>query len=316
MDALIGYTGFVGSNLATQHKFDGLYNSSNIHDISGQRFESVVCAAAPGSMLEANKFPERDKEKIDSLIEHLKSIKTDKMILISSIAVLDKFSGMYNETTANFQHDLAYGRNRRWLETFCLEHFKNTKIIRLPALFGCGLKKNFLFDILNPTPSMLSAEKFEILKSVVPTDFVSMLADYYQWQEAVNMYKLDRAAFNKLETKQDIDDAVVSAGFSAVNFTHPDSTFQFYNISKLWSDICFCENNDISVLHVNSAPLKASDIYQRLTGKPMPITPAKLHHEDMRSQYVTLLNGRSSPYMLSEEEIFNELSDFYSCEKQ
>ena len=31
--ALIGYTGFVGSNLQTQIKFDDFYNSKNIQDI-------------------------------------------------------------------------------------------------------------------------------------------------------------------------------------------------------------------------------------------------------------------------------------------
>ena len=33
--ALIGHTGFVGSNLARQGAFDALYNSSNIESIAG-----------------------------------------------------------------------------------------------------------------------------------------------------------------------------------------------------------------------------------------------------------------------------------------
>ena len=34
--ALIGHTGFVGSNLAASHAFDDLYNTSNIEQIEGQ----------------------------------------------------------------------------------------------------------------------------------------------------------------------------------------------------------------------------------------------------------------------------------------
>ena len=33
MNALIGYTGFVGSNISNQIKFDFLFNSKNIHEI-------------------------------------------------------------------------------------------------------------------------------------------------------------------------------------------------------------------------------------------------------------------------------------------
>ena len=34
--ALIGYTGFVGSNLVRQHSFDAMFNSQNIDSISGR----------------------------------------------------------------------------------------------------------------------------------------------------------------------------------------------------------------------------------------------------------------------------------------
>lgn len=47
--ALIGYTGFVGGNLAKQMSFDRVYNSQNIADIEGKQFNLVVCAGVRGA---------------------------------------------------------------------------------------------------------------------------------------------------------------------------------------------------------------------------------------------------------------------------
>ena len=44
MDALIGHTGFVGSNLTNKHTFPALFNSTNIEEMRGGTFDSVVCA--------------------------------------------------------------------------------------------------------------------------------------------------------------------------------------------------------------------------------------------------------------------------------
>ena len=46
-DALIGYTGFVGSNLEATHEFGAKFNSRNITEIEGQSFGHLVCAGAP-----------------------------------------------------------------------------------------------------------------------------------------------------------------------------------------------------------------------------------------------------------------------------
>ena len=46
--ALLGHTGFVGGTLLRQHRFDDLYNSSNIEQLAGKSYDLVACAAAPG----------------------------------------------------------------------------------------------------------------------------------------------------------------------------------------------------------------------------------------------------------------------------
>jgi putative intracellular protease/amidase len=58
--ALIGYTGFVGSNLQTQIKFDDFYNSKNIQDIKNKEYDVVYCAGAPAANWIANQKPTED----------------------------------------------------------------------------------------------------------------------------------------------------------------------------------------------------------------------------------------------------------------
>ena len=75
MKALIGYNGFVGSNLKKRIKFQKFYNSSNIHKIKKFFFEEVYCAAPHGIKFLANKYPNKDK-KIIPFYKNIIGIKT------------------------------------------------------------------------------------------------------------------------------------------------------------------------------------------------------------------------------------------------
>ena len=90
---LIGYTGFVGGALAGQAAFSAKFNSKNIADIAGRSFDTVICAAASGAMFEANRFPDRDLQKIRALMDHLCGVKAKRLVLISSIAALADWAG-------------------------------------------------------------------------------------------------------------------------------------------------------------------------------------------------------------------------------
>ena len=59
--ALIGHSGFVGSNLARQTRFDSTYNSSNIESIAGQEFDLLVCAGVRAEKWIANANPDADR---------------------------------------------------------------------------------------------------------------------------------------------------------------------------------------------------------------------------------------------------------------
>ncbi len=313
-NALIGATGFVGSILA-KHGFSDHYTSGNIDEIAGQDYGTVVCAAAPGSMFEANNFPDRDKAQIDDLIRHLTSFKTEQFVLISSIAVLADFAGQDDESSTRFQQDKAYGRNRRALEVACANHFKKCLIIRLPALFGPGLKKNFIFDILNPVPTMLSPDRMSKAQELAYGAWADRLAQIYSWDENVSMYRVNRAALNAMDDRAELEDLLTEAGLSAVGFTNPQSTFQYYNMDRLWDDTQSALTSDLDVLHLATEPLQAGAIYKAVTAREMHDAGANIHHEDMRSRHAQLLRGTSGPYLSHADQILRELCDFIASEK-
>lgn len=144
--ALIGHTGFVGSNISAKHAFDNFYNSKNIEAIQDQAFDLVVCAGAPGAKWKANKEPAEDLQNINRLIDCLRKTQTAKLVLISTIDVYPSVDGVDESTPVVSSDANAYGKHRRMLEQFAADNFE-TSILRLPGVFGAGLKKNPIFDL-------------------------------------------------------------------------------------------------------------------------------------------------------------------------
>ena len=137
--AIIGYTGLIGDNLLNQYKKNffriDLFNSKNINKLNkNNRYDVVFCAALSATKWLANKAPIKDKKNTEKLIKSLKKVNTKKFLLVSTIDV-------------NFRH--AYGFNRKTLEKFVKKNFKNNYILRLPGVFGKGLKKNIIYDLIN-----------------------------------------------------------------------------------------------------------------------------------------------------------------------
>ena len=134
MKALIGYTGFIGSILKQKINKANLYNSKNINKIKNKKFDEIICAGLPAAKWLANKYPSKDLKNTKKLINILKFVKCNLFILISTIDV---------------KKNEPYGKNRKLFEQFISTTFPKFLIIRLPAVFGKGLKKNIIFDLLN-----------------------------------------------------------------------------------------------------------------------------------------------------------------------
>ena len=149
--AIIGYTGFVGGYLNSCNKFNDRFNSTNIQEIGKNRYGSILCAGAPGAKWVANKFPVQDKENVEKLIINLERVKSQKLILISTIDIYPSHTQVDESSIIQSERLTPYGANRRRLEQFVESKFSNSNIIRLPGLFGRGLKKNILFDLITNT---------------------------------------------------------------------------------------------------------------------------------------------------------------------
>lgn len=147
--ALIGHTGFVGGELSRQRDFTAVFNSSNIESIRGQTFDRIVCAGVSAVKWLANKEPKRDWVSIQRLMECLSNVSAADFVLISTIDVYRQTAGLTENDAPSTEGLHAYGLHRLRLESFIAERFPGHAIVRLPALFGTGLKKNALYDLLH-----------------------------------------------------------------------------------------------------------------------------------------------------------------------
>jgi dTDP-4-dehydrorhamnose reductase len=225
-NALIGYTGFVGSTILKQAPFEGLYRSTNIGEIGGKTFDTVVCAGAPAQKWIANREPEADLEKIEGLIAYLTSMTCKTFILISTVDVFKNPIGVDEDTPVDEEGLHAYGLHRRLLEKFVESHFPCHLIVRLPGLVGPGLRKNVIFDFLNDN-------NFHAIDSRGVFQFYPMVNLWYDIQTALNAgLKLVHL------TAEPISVADISAqGFGKPFEQEQENSPATYDLRTLYADI-------------------------------------------------------------------------------
>jgi hypothetical protein len=148
--ALIGHTGFVGGTLLAAGGFTHGFNSRDFHDMRGARFDEVVCAGVRSAKWLANTEPAQDKAAIEALLRVLENVRVGRFVLISTVDVYPDPSLPLDETAVlEGLPNHSYGSHRYLVEQFVAGLYPNHAIVRLPALFGDGLKKNALFDLLH-----------------------------------------------------------------------------------------------------------------------------------------------------------------------
>lgn len=301
MKALVGYTGFVGSNLFAAGDFDTVYNSSNIEQAYGTKPDLLVYAGLRAEKYLADRMPERDMEMVMQAKDNIVRINPRKLVLISTIDVFKEPKSVDERSEIDVCGLHPYGYNRYQLEFKIRESYQDALIIRLPALFGRNIKKNFIYDYINVIPFMLKKEKME---SLCQSDH--SLKEYYTLQDN-GFYKLNTITN---EERILLRDRYKEIGFTALNFTDSRSRYQFYNLSRLWSDMNTALDAGIRLWHPATEPVSAGELYQYLTGRAfineLEGIPADY---DYRSVYSEKFGG-SNGYIDSKEEVMKQIEDF------
>lgn len=300
MKALVGYTGFVGSNIYASGDFDAVYNSKNIKEAYGTNPDLLIYAGLRAEKYLANNAPEKDMELIYQAEENISKINPKELVLISTIDVFKNPKGVDENTAIDTENLHAYGYNRYQLELWVRAKYPDALIIRLPGLFGKNIKKNFIYDYINLIPFMLKEEKFNELAERDPE-----LKDYYTPQDngfyKVNVSDADREV---------LKDKFRLLGFSALNFTDSRSVYQFYNLGRLWDDIQVALRNGIKLWHPATEPVSAGEVYKYLSGKEFKNelrgVPADY---DYRTIYSDVFAGNDG-YISDKEQVLNEIKEF------
>jgi nucleoside-diphosphate-sugar epimerase len=250
--ALVGHTGFVGSNLARQHRFEQFYNSRNIGEVAGQAFDLLVFAGAQSKKWWSNANPDEDWAGIRSAIDAVAAARAKKAVLISTIDVIPVSQSARGELAdCDTEPMQPYGRHRRALEKAFVAQFPGALIVRLPALSGPGLKKNVLYDLLNDN----------ILDKI-----------------------------------------------------NPASSFQYYDLTRLWRDITLAMDAKLGIVHLFPEPVATKEIVDRFfPGKAIGSDPAPAAHYDYRTRHGALFGG-GDRYIEDAAGVLARLGAFFRTE--
>ncbi len=301
MKALVGYTGFVGSNIYAAGQFDAVYNSKNIEEAFGSSPDLLIYAGLRAEKYLANNAPEKDMEQIVQAEKNIEQINPKRLVLISTIDVFKIPKGVDEDSEIDTENLHAYGYNRYQMEVWVREHYPDALIIRLPGLYGKNIKKNFIYDYINVIPFMLKEQKMEEL-SIYDQD----IKDYYDLQDN-GFYKVRQ--LNKSETGI-LKEKFKELNFSALNFTDSRSIYQFYNLSNLWVDIQKCLAADIKLWHPATEPVSAGEIYKYLAGKEfvneLNGAPADYDYKTVHAE----MFGGTDGYICHKESVLKNIKDF------
>ena len=296
---LVGSTGFVGGNLLAAHPFDAAYHSTNVQQGFGRANGLVVYAGVPAAMYLANADPAADLAVMAAARENLRRLAPKKVVLISSVCVFADSRGKTEADEPAPEGLAPYGANRLQLERWVRQDWPDALIVRLPALYGKGLKKNFLYDLHTITPALLRPDKYQQLAAeseLVRVGYEDAHNGFYKLSGKADPAAL-RAWFER-------------APFNALAFTDSRSVYQFYNLARLWRDIQTALDTDLRLLHLATPPLSAARVYKAFCGKRFENhLPGVPFDYDLRTRHAALLGG-AGEYLCTEDECLADVCDF------
>lgn len=298
---IIGYTGFVGSNLCNQTSFDGFFNSKNVQNAFDSNPDICVYSGVRAEKFIANSNEIEDLNIINNAIENIKKINPKFLVLISTIDVYNQKQNKNENNDISIDDLEPYGKNRLFLERWVERNFENYLIVRLPALFGKGLKKNFIYDYVHRIPNMIKKQKFDELCQIDSN------LEYYYEMNQTGFYQLRSLINNEANRLIEILEKI---GFTALNFTDSRNQFQFYNLDHLWNHIQVSIQNGIKKVNLVSEPVSANMIYKYLESNEFTnhILEKPLNY-NIKTNYSAIFNGNDG-YIYNSEFILNEIKEF------
>lgn len=245
--ALVGWSGFVGGNLLAQARFDDRYRREDVEGIADQDYGLVVCAGLPAEKWRINQDPATDLANLERLEAALGRARIHHLVVISTVDVYPDPSGVDESTPIDESRLQPYGLHRRMFERWALERF-DTTVVRLPGLFGTGLKKNAIFDLIH-------ANRLDLL--------------------------------------------------------HADSSFQFYPLERLWTDIGIVLEHGIPVANLATEPVTVAEVGEAILGRPFDGRPTDRSPVayDMRTTHAAAF-GREGSYLLTRLECLEGIRAF------
>ncbi len=303
MTSLVGYTGFVGSNIyaAGKKEINKIYNSKNIEEAFDTKPDLLIYAGIRAEKYLANTNPDTDMQAIYQAEENIRKINAKKLVLISTIDIFKNPNGKNEASTVETTELPAYGLNRYHLEQWTTQAYPEALIIRLPGLYGKNIKKNFIYDCINVIPFMLNQPKF---KELTAKD--KELESYYELQPN-GFYKCKELTY---DNKENLKQKFKNLSFTALNFTDSRSIYQFYPLSRLWNDIQTAIKADIKLWHPATEPVSAREIYKYLTNSEfvneLASQPA---FYDYRTKYADIFGGKGE-YLMTKEQVLKDIDKF------
>ena len=301
MESLVGYTGFVGSNLCKHGDFENVYNSKNILDAYDTQPDLLVYAGVRAEKFLANQNKEADFQQIKIAFNNIKKINPRKLVLISTVDVYKNPNNVDEHSEIELENLHPYGYNRFLLEKMVREEYPDSLIIRLPGLFGDNLKKNFIYDLIHVIPSMLSESKYKELCVIS-----NLISKNYEKSEG-GFYKCNSLDQNE---KKELKKEFLNCGFSSLNFTDSRGKFQFYNLAYLYDHIKIALNNNIRIMNMATEPIDVSAIYHELYHEEfMNILDKPIPNYNFKTIYSELYGGRDG-YIFNKDQVMSDIMQY------
>ena len=300
---LVGSTGLVGQNLLASYDFDTAVHSTNVSEAFIDEYSLVVYAGVTGTKYLANRFPEKDLQVIDSALGNLQQIKAEKIVLISTVDVYEHPFGKDEDNPVDDMQASAYGRHRAFLEKAVRNEYPHALFVRLPAIYGIGLKKNFVYDMIHASPSRLEAQRYQEFaeeSSLIKENYIEAENGFYALRDDASLESLDAWFSN--------------SSFNALSFTDSRSTYQFYDLSCLWGHIQQALAQNLHVLNIATPPISAGEAYQFIFDNAWTNHLASpVVQYDIKSKYFSNERGFSG-YSQSKEEALSRLKRFVTAQ--